>query len=219
MDTHFAGLKKCPLFKGISENDLKALLRCLNAKEIKAEKGTAIFAAGDRPDAVGIVLAGSVHILQEDYWGNRTILAAVQAGGLFGEAFTCAEATEFPVTALVNESGSVLLVDCKRILVTCSSACTFHAGLIRNLMRILAIKNISLTQKMEHITKRTTKARVLSYLSECAAKTGANTFVIPFDRQGLADYLSVERSALSATLSKMKREGLIEFEKDRFVLL
>lgn len=211
--------KKCPLFMGIPEEDMESLLNCLNAKEISAKKGGVIFAAGDRPDYVGIVLEGSVHVVQEDYWGNRTILTAVSPGGLFAEAFSCAESAALPVSVIAHDDCTILLMDCRRILTTCSSACVFHAGLIRNLMKILANKNILMTQKMEHITKKTTKEKVLSYLSECAVSAGTNTFSIPFNRQELAEYLSVERSALSNTLCKMRDEGTIQFEKNKFILL
>lgn len=215
----FDQLKTCPLFAGISEADRAALLDCLGAKVRKMEKNEVLFALGDRPEHVGIVLAGSVHIVQEDYWGNRTILAAAQAGELFGEAFACAEAAVFPVSVIARSAGSVLLVDCRRILTTCSASCIFHARLIRNLMKIMATKNMFLTRKMEHITKKSTQERVRSYLSECALAEGKNSFAIPFNRQELADYLSVERSALSNTLCKMRDEGMIEFCKNRFTIL
>lgn len=212
-------LKKCPLFAGIDEADIITMLDCLNAKEVGTKKNEVVFAAGDRPEYVGIVLDGSVHIVQEDYWGNRMILAAIEVGGIFGEAFSCAEAAALPVSVLVHDSGAVLLIDCRKILTTCSSACLFHARLIRNLMKILANKNIALTRKMEHVTKKTTRDKVLSYLSECALTEGTNSFTIPFNRQELADYLSVERSALSNTLCKMRDEGSIWFEKNKFRML
>lgn len=211
--------KACPLFAGISQEEMGSLLQCLGAKERRVPKGDMIFLAGDRPEHVGIVLSGTVHVMQEDYWGNRTILAAVQAGGLFAEAFSAAEITQLPVSVLAHSDCRILLIDCRKILTTCSASCAFHARLTRNLMRVIAGKNIALTRKIEHITKRSVRERVLSYLSECALLEGSNTFVIPFDRQGLADYLSVERSVLSSALGKMQRDGLIAFEKNHFTLL
>lgn len=218
MKGYFEILKKCPLFAGITEDDMKSLLACLNAKEINVNKGEMILNVGDRPEYIGIVLKGNVHIVQEDYWGNRTILMDVQEGGLFGEAFSCAGASEFPISVLARESGMFLLVDCQKMSTTCSSSCSFHAHLIRNLMKILANKNIMLTRKMKHITKKTTRDKVLSYLSECAMSNGSNSFTIPFNRQELADYLSVERSALSNTLCKMRDNGEIQFEKNKFTI-
>lgn len=212
-------ISNCPLFAGITDGDMSLLLNCLNAREIRPKKGAVIFAAGDRPDYVGIVAEGSVHVVQEDYWGNRTILAAVPAGGLFGEAFSCAEAATLPVSVLAREDCTILLIDCKRILTACSSACVFHSRLVRNLMKVVAGKNIALTQKIEHITRKSVRDRVMSYLSACALAAGGNSFSIPFNRQELADYLSVERSALSNTLGKMRDEGILAFEKNRFTLL
>lgn len=218
MEKYYDILKKCPLFSDIAESDLESLLKCLGAREQKIRKGDFVFYAGDKPLYVGIVLKGSVHILQEDYWGSRAILAAISPGGIFGEAFSCSDAQALPVSVEARDDGAVLLVDCKKILTVCSSACTFHSGLVRNLLKILANKNIYLTRKIEHITKKTTKEKVLSYLSEVAVSAGSNSFDIPFNRQELADYLSVERSALSGTLSKMKEENLIDFHMKHFTL-
>lgn len=203
---------------GISEKDMESLLPCLSAKEMEYKKGETIFYAGDRPDFIGIVLKGNAHVVQEDYWGNRTILTDIQEGDLFGEAFSCAEVPTLPVSVFAQEASVILLIDAKRILTVCSSTCTFHSRLIRNLMKLIANKNIMLTRKMEHITKRTTRDKVLSYLSACAIAKGSNNFSIAFNRQELADYLSVERSALSNTLCKMRDDGLIAFEKNKFVL-
>lgn len=219
MKKDISALKKCPLFMGISEDDLQPLMGCLDAKEITVVKNDVVFSVGDRPDYVGIVLSGSVHVVQEDYWGNRTILAAVEVGGLFGESFSCAEAPVLPISVLARTNCTILLIDCRRILTTCSSSCVFHTRLIRNLMKVLANKNIALTQKMEHITKKSVREKVLSYLSACALVEGQNAFSIPFNRQEFADYLSVERSALSNTLGKMRDDGLIVFEKNKFTLL
>lgn len=219
MQDYIEVLKKCPLFAGIDKTNLSALLSCLNAKQKAIKKEESVFTAGGRADYFGIVLEGNVYVHQEDFWGNRTILTTVQAGGIFGEAFCCAENTAVPVSVTAKETSVVLLVDSKRIISTCSSVCEFHTTLIRNLMRIIAKKNIRLTKKIEIFTKKSVRERVLYYLSECALKEGKNTFSIPFNRQELADYLSVERSALSNTLSKMRDEHIIEFEKNRFRLL
>ena len=219
MTEHISALKKCPLFAGIDQGDIPALLACLQARERRMQREEFLFSAGDRPENMGVVLAGSVRVVQEDYWGNRAILAVVEAGGLFGEAFVCARAETLPVSVVGHKEGSVLLIGRDRILPAAPAACGFHAALIANLMKILAGKNIALTRKMKHITKKTTREKVLSYLSECAVSSAGETFEIPFSRQELADYLSVERSALSATLGKMRDEGLLTFHKNRFRLM
>ena len=219
MKNIYSILKKCPLFIGISEKDIESLLKCLDARENIIKKGNIIFSVGDRPKFVGLVLEGSVHVVQEDYWGNRSILTAVQAGGLFAEAFSAAEISVLPVSVLAHSDCKILLIDCRHILTTCSNSCMFHSRLILNLIKIVSNKNIMLTQKIQHITKKTVREKVMSYLSENALSEGSNHFAIPFNRQELADYLSVERSALSNTLSKMRDEGIIDFEKNRFTLL
>jgi CRP-like cAMP-binding protein len=142
----------------------------------------------------------------------------VELGGLFGEAFACAGAENLPVGVMAAEESEILLMNHERMLTSCPSACAFHTALIRNLTRILAEKNVILTQKLEHVTRRTTREKLLSYLSARAKLAKGNVFDIPFSRQELADYLSVERSAMSAELSRMRNEGLLRYKRNHFEL-
>ena len=219
MENYFPTLKKCPLFANINDAELRPLLACLASVQRSYKKNTFVFAAGEEVRSVGVVLSGSVHVLQEDYWGGRSILARVETGGLFGEAFSCAQTQHLPVSVIAAAKSEVLLVDYKRIVGTCSSACAFHTTLIKNMMKLLAEKNILLTQKMEIITHRTTRERILAYLSEQAVAAQSNRFTIPFNRQQLADYLSVDRSAMSAELSRMQADGLLCTTRSEFELL
>ena len=219
MEKYFEIIKQCFLFDGIVDSNLNILLDCLKAVRRTYKKNELVFSAGDTVRYVGVILSGSVHILQEDYWGNRTILAHIPPGGLFGEAFSCAEMDSLPVSVIAAEKSEILLIDCRRIIITCSSACVFHMALIKNMIKLLAQKTIMLTQKMEIITHRTTRERLLAYLSSQAIKTGKSRFTIPFNRQQLADYLSVERSAMSAELSHMQSDGLIRTDRSEFELL
>ena len=219
MDEYFDVLVTCPLFLGIDTEQLRALLKCLNAIRRVYTAGEFVFSAGDEVRSVGVVLDGSVHVLQDNYLGNRTILAQIDAGSIFAEAFTCAEVDSVPVSVMAAERTTVLLVDYKRIITTCSSSCLFHTSLIQNMMRLLAQKNIRLTQKMEIVTHRTTRERLLAYLSAQAVQTGSRLFNVPFNRQQLADFLSVERSAMSAELSRMQADGLIRTNRSEFELL
>lgn len=212
-------LKKCPLFTGIDETELQALLGCLSATKKHYEKNSFIFMADDVVTSIGIVLSGNVHIIQEDLWGNRTILGDIETGGLFGEAFSCAETKRLPISVLATQTSDILLIDYHRVVTTCSSACAFHARLIKNMLRILARKNIMLTQKMEFLTRRTTREKLLAYLSAQAQQAGSNAFEIPFNRQELAEYLSVDRSAMSNELSKMQADGILTFHRNQFKLL
>ncbi|NLT58179.1 MAG: Crp/Fnr family transcriptional regulator [Clostridiales bacterium] len=212
-------LHACPLFDGIDAADLKTLLDCLSATRRRCEKNEFVFLAGDRVTLIGIVLSGGVRILQEDFWGNRAILDNIGPGGLFGEAFSCAEVEHLPVSVMSVLPSDILLVDYRRIITTCSSACVFHARLIRNMLHIMAEKNVRLTQKMEILTRRSTREKLLRYLSAQAQQTGGSSFTIPFNRQELAEYLAIDRSAMSKELSKMQQDGLLRVDRSRFELL
>lgn len=212
-------LKKCPLFVTIEEQDIEPMLDCLCAATKQFKKGSFILSAGEKSTQFGILTTGRANIIQEDFWGNRTILSNLLPGDLFGEAFACANTGVLPVTVMAQENCEVLFIDSAKIIATCASACVFHSKLIRNMLTILANKNILLTQKMEHLSKRSTKEKLLSYLSAQAIKANSNTFHIPFNRQELADYLCVERSAMSAALSKMKADGIVDYYKNSFKLL
>ncbi|MDR2507915.1 MAG: Crp/Fnr family transcriptional regulator [Candidatus Accumulibacter sp.] len=222
MDSYFETcltLKKCPLFTDISEGDLESLLSCLSGRRRNYSKGETLLAEGGRLSAVGIVLSGSVHIVKEDFFGNCNIIAEISEGALFGEAIVCAEAERSPVNVIAAENSAILFIDYGRIVTTCPSACKFHSQLIKNMLRVLGQKNMSLVDKLEHITKRTIREKALSYLSGQAKQRGRKKIEIPFDRQQLADFLSVERSALSAELSRLRDEGIIKFQKNKFELL
>lgn len=211
-------LKKCSLFDGIGEEELGTLINCLSARVKCYDKNEYIFTAGDKVESVGVIMEGSVHVIKEDFWGNRTILTKLESGDLFAESFSCAKVEELPVSVLAVENSEILLIDYKRVITSCSNACVFHSLLIENMIKILAGKNLMLMRKMEHTSQRTTRDKLLSYLSEQAQKAGDNSFFIPFNRQELADYLSVERSAMSTALAKMQGEGVISFKKNHFIL-
>lgn len=212
-------LQKTPLFKGIDKNDIDSLLNCLSAKTAKYKKGDFVFRAESSVTNVGIVLSGSLHIIQEDFWGNRTIVAHILPKELFGEAFSFAHLNKSPVSALATTDSELLLINYSKILDICPSSCVFHNKLIKNMTEILANKNVLLTEKMRFLSKRTIRDKVLSYLSSIALKIKNNTIKIPFNRQELADFLCVDRSALSRELSKMENEGILKYSKNTFVLL
>lgn len=209
--------KKCPLFQGVKPENINALLSCLSAREKTFSKDNYIVSEGDQIGEIGILLSGEAQIVKDDYWGSRAIISHLSAGDLFGEAFASAGSTA-RVSVTASKKCEVLLVGFNKITTMCSSSCSFHSQLIKNMLKILANKNITLTDKIEFITRKTTREKALSYFSSVAKQQGGNHITIPFDRQGLADYLSVERSALSHELGIMKKEGLIDFHKNSFVL-
>lgn len=212
-------IQSVDLFRGIRASELPSLLQCLSAKTARYEKGQTVFSAGERMERFGIVLSGRLQVVQDDYYGNRSILAGVEAGDLVGESFACAEGKTLPISAVAAVESELLLLDCRRLAVPCTRTCGFHSRLIQNMLRIVAGKNILLTQKMEFLSKRTTREKLLAYLSAQAQKAGSGRFRIPFNRQQLADYLSVERSAMSAALSRLRDDGILNFHKDQFELL
>jgi CRP-like cAMP-binding protein len=167
---------------------------------------------------VGIVLSGGVHIVRHDYWGNRLIVARIGPADIFGEAFSLGNAPALPVSVVSAEKSELLIFNSERLLRPCASVCGFHAALIRNMIHDLARKNITLMKKIEHLTGRGTREKLLSYFSAQSRQAQNKVFDIPFNRQELADYLSVDRSAMSAELGRMRNEGIIDFHKNHFEL-
>lgn len=215
---YMAVLLGCPLFAGHDEAEIEAMLACLGSVQVTRPRHTLLYAAGAEDYAMGVLLDGQLDIIQEDYWGNQGIIARLAPGDIFAESFVLAGTGALPVSILAAQDATVLLLDYRRILHTCEATCAFHDGLIANLLSIVARKNILLTQKIEHITKRTLREKLLSYLSSQAQRAGGSRFVIPYDRQALADYLGADRSALSRALSDMQAEGLLTYHKSEFTL-
>jgi len=215
----YPALCASPLFQGISAEELDSLAKCLGCTYRAYKKDEVVYHAGDFVREIGIVLDGRVHMVKDDAWGNSNIIAAISDGGMFAEAVVCGGVGILPVTIWAAADTEVMFVDFQRIISACTSACVFHTLLIRNMIGVFARKNMMLVGKMEHITKRTTRDKLLSYLSEQARLRDSNSFEIPFDRQELADYLSVERSALSAEMSRLKADGIINYRKSQFALI
>jgi len=219
MKGNYPILRKCRLFTGISQADLMTMLGCLPVKQKRFNKGSYVLNAGEKAGFAGIVLSGSVHVLTDNPEGKRKIIGHIGSGGLFAEAFVCANVEKLPVSVIAAEETEVLFIDGKRISSTCSPACVYHISVIRNLTKLLAEKNIALLEKLEFITQTTTREKLLSYLSNEAKISGKTRFNIPFNREELAHYLAVDRSGLSAELSKMQNEGLIRYHGKQFELL
>ena len=214
-----SSINSCALFKSIGEEDVEALLGCLGARRRVYKKTEFIFRADDVARSVGVVASGSINVIQEDHWGNRTILAHAVPGEIFGEAYSCAEEQKLPISVVAAEDSEIVLLDYRKIVTTCSSACVFHTHLISNMLRIVANNNIILTKKLEYISKKTLREKLLAFLSAETTRSNSATVSIPFDRQQLAEFLGVDRSALSRELSNMRKEGLIDCRKNRFTLL
>lgn len=211
-------LPPSPLFEGMSPQETQSVLQCLQAAPRKVAKDEYLFWEGEALSWAGLVLEGRIQLIREDLWGNRRLLRTVEPGELFGESYACAPEALSMVSAQAVMPSRILTLDITHLLTTCSSACPFHTRLIRNLLTILSEKNLFLTQKLEHLTQRTTREKVLSYLQALSRQQHSLTVTVPYNRQQLADYLSVERSALSAELSRMAGEGLLDYRKNIFTL-
>ena len=219
MKKYFDILKDCSLFDGIHPDDLERMLTCMGARVDSFDKKYTIFAEGTPAKYVGIVLSGEAQTVRGDLYGNRTILSQASAPELVGEAFACAQIQSIPVSVIASEPCEMMFIDCGHILHTCQNNCGFHQQLIFNLMKDLAVKSIRFHQKSEVTSKRSTREKLMTYLSMMEKETGSRSFEIPFDRQELADYLEVDRSGLSAEISRLRKEGVLESRKNRFTLL
>lgn len=211
-------LANTALFRGTTPQEAAAMLNCLGAEERTYAKGERVCRCGDSVTELGMVLAGSVLIQTDDLWGSTTVLGRAGPGQIFAEAYACLPGEPLMVDVVAAEGARILFLRVERVLRVCSHSCAHHSKLIRNLLALSAQKNLSLSRKIFHTAPKTIRGRLLSYLSYQARRSGSRSFTIPFNRQQLADYLNVERSALSNELGKMRREGLLAVDKNRFTL-
>ena len=211
-------LKRTKLFSGVGDDDISTMLSCLEARLLTYKKGEYVLRQGEHLSDILVLAEGRLHIQRDDYWGNCSILGHIGVGEIFGEAYVAPESGTLLNDVIAVEDSSVFFFDVKRVISTCSSACRFHTMVVQNLFFAISEKNRGLVQKLDYMSRRTTREKLLSYLSEEAKKQNSASITLPFNRQQLADYLSVDRSAMSNELCKMRDEGLLEFEKNRFRL-
>ena len=218
MKDYLSVIRSSQLFSGVSEEEVIAMLSCLKAERKDFPKDAFLLRAGDTAESIGLVLSGSVLVIQEDIWGNRNILSKTGPGQTFADVFACAPGAVLNVSVEAESTMTVMFLHIRRVLSVCPSACSYHSRFIRNLLGELAEKNLRLNEKLTHMGQRTTRAKLMSYFSAEAQRRGVYEFDIPFSRQQLADYLGVERSGLSVELGKMRDEGLLDFHKSHFLL-
>ncbi len=219
MKKYIETLKRIRLFSGVGEQEISAMLNCLQAKLLTFSKGDYVFREGEHIDCITVLVEGKLLIQHDDFWGNRNIINIIQAGEMFGEAYAAPESSTLLNDVIAEEESIVIFFDIKRILTVCPSACRFHSIVVQNLFFSISEKNRKLVQKIGHMSKRSTRSKLLSYLSEEAKRHNNSRFTIPFTRQQLADFLCVDRSAMSNELCKMRDEGLLQFNKNEFTLL
>ena len=219
MQKYIPILKRTQMFAGVREEEILSMLSCMDARLRICKKGEYVLRQGEHLSDIAVLAEGVLHIQKEDYWGNRSILGRIAVGEMFGEAYAAPESGALHHDVGAIEASTVLFFDVKRLLTTCSAACRFHAMVVQNLFFALSEKNRKLVQKLGHMSKRTTREKLISYLSEVAKTQNSASFTIPFNRQQLADFLSVDRSAMSNELCRMRDEGLLNFRKNEFTLL
>lgn len=219
MEQYFEVLQKNELFEGTDDAELRSMLSCLGYTVRQYPKNDMIWNVGTKTQSFGIVAEGQAQVIREDWFGTRSIIAAIPPGGVFGEAFACAGVERSPVAVRAGADSIVLFLSAEKLLTVCSNACGFHGRLIRRLTRMLARKNIELNRKIEFMSRRTTKEKLEAYLLSEYGRQKNNPFLIALDRAELADYLGVDRSAMSRELSRMKQAGVIDYWKNSFKIL
>ena len=216
MEAYLDSLKKSALFRDIKEEEMREILGCLTFQVRTYEHGSVIALEGNEIRYIGVVLGGNVDMIKEDLWGNHTLITRMDTGELFGETFACGVENESVVTFMATGKTVVMMLPFQRMLHTCSNACDFHGKIIRNLVQTIAMKNKSLMQKVEVVTKKTLREKIMTYPSMQAQAQNTQYFYIPLKRGELAQYLCADRSALIRELTQMRRENIIDFDGNTF---
>lgn len=219
MENYIPVLKNTKLFAEVSDNEIKAMTSCLHTRIREYKKDEYVFRTGDYIDTIAILVRGSLLIQKDDYWGNRSIVNKISVGEVFGEAYAMQDNEALLNDVLAIEDSTVLMFDVKKVMNVCSNACHHHTAIIQNLVRSIAHKNIILAQKIDCMAQRSTREKLTSYLSAQSKMNGSSAFDIPFNRQQLADFLSVDRSAMSNELCKMRDAGMLRFNRNHFELI
>ena len=218
MEKYIPALKSTQLFSGVGEDEIAAMFGCMQARLKSYKKGEYVFRQGEFLNCITVLVEGALHVQRDDYWGNKSIITTVGVGEMFGEAYVAPNSGAIMNDVIAVENSTVIFFDVHRIQTQCPSACRHHSMVIQNLFFAISEKNRKLVQKLGHMSKRSTREKLISYLSEEAKRHNSGSFSIPFNRQQLADFLSVDRSAMSNELCKMRDEGLISFDKNNFTL-
>lgn len=218
MEQYLFILRGNPFFQGMTDQEILAVLQCIRAAVVTRKKDEYILRVGDSTGSMGLLLSGGALIIQEDLWGHRNILNHIGLGECFAEPFAATPGAVLNVSVVATENCEILLLNLNRLMQTCATACPHHNKLIRNLVSVLARRVLNLNDKITHMGKRNTRDKILSYLSAESMRQGRLAFRIPYDRQQLADYLCVERAAMSVELGKLQKEGFLKTSRNQFEL-
>lgn len=218
MDEYLRRVKKSPLFYGMNEDELYTLLKCVDARQAVYEEGEYLLRMGESLDRVMLLVKGKALVVQETFWGGREELYPIGEGEVFGELYACARTPVLPVGVIAGSECQALFLNYQRMITFCSLACDFHTRFVQNLLRLVAEESVKREEKLNHVSRKTTREKILSYLSKEAVTRGMSSFEIPYNRRELADYLCVDRSAMSSELGKLKKEGILDFKRNHFTL-
>lgn len=218
MQKYYQKIKNSSLFYGITDSELDRMLECFSATIKKYEEGDLIIRQGDIVTKIFLILEGEVNIEKDTYWGRRMIIQKLHANNNIGLSLVASKNVESNINAICTTDTLVLILNYEKCTRMCQNACSHHGALIDNLFKIISKENIELIEKIENISQKTIRDKLLTYLSNESIKNKSNTFEINFNRQELADYLNIDRSAMSFELSKLKQEGFINFNKNKFKL-
>ena len=218
MKNIFEFMKKCPLFSGMTDDELTAVLENPDTKIQNFSKNQTVTAEGSNADFVGIILSGSVHIIRNDYYGNRSIIAHIDSPQIFAEVFAFSKLRTMPVSVISASDSSIMFIKSQGAN-NIPEQKESYAKLTNNLLHIVTEKNLKLNEKIEIVSRRTIRKKLMAFLLSQAKQNNSDTFTIPYDRQALADFLEADRSALSAEISKLRAEGIIESHKSKFRLI
>ena len=212
-------ISKIPLFDGIREEDIQGMLICLGGCIKKYNKDEFIIMKDENVNIVGIVLDGSVRMIREDLWGNRVTIVSMGENELFGETFSCRKDGNATVSFVAGTATTILTVQFRKVMNSCSNSCAFHHRLIENMVTLIAEKNVILMDKVDILSKKTIREKISTYLIQQSMKNESKYFDIPLGRVQLAEFLNVDRSSLTRELNNMRDEGLIDFDRNSFHML
>ena len=209
----------CRLLKDLGEDGFARICECMHAKELHLRNKETFIVESDPPDRIGIVVTGAVRLTRQRLDGGRNVLETIQPNDTFGTTYVFRDAPTMGISMSAVGDTTVILLEIEKITQPCHKVCAAHLQFVKNLLAVMSQKTFSLKQKLRILSQRTIRARLMLFLQIRAKRAKSNEFDIPFDRQALADFLCVDRSALSAELSKLRKERKVESVKNRFTLL
>ena len=211
--------RACRLLKEFSDEEFARICECMHAQELHLANKQTFIVESDPCNRIGIVVTGAVRLTRLRIDGGRNVLETIPENGVFGTTYVFRDVPTMGINMSAVGETIVLLFEIERISRPCHKVCSAHMKFVSNLLTVMSQTTFALKQKLRILSQRTIRGRLLLFLNIYAKRAKSKSFDIPFDRQALADYLCVERSALSAELSKLRAERKVESVKSHFQLL